>query len=293
MSEANPYQDFVAGFARLLADGQTLGAPPTVFPHRAAPAPDAPRCLIFSPHPDDEVLTGALPLRLRRAGWWVGNVAVTLGSARGRRVQRLAELRAACAYLGFQVLLPRAEGFENINLQGRQADPVGWAAAAAEIAALLTTHAPALILMPHAGDWNRTHIGTHWLVQDALARMPAGFHCRVLESEFWGAMSDPNLLVESTPAEVAELVAALSLHRGEVARNPYHLRLPAWMMDNVRRGAELVGGQGAAAPDFVFATLYRLGAWQARRWQAAWAGGRFLSGAEPADRNLGPAHPSG
>jgi hypothetical protein len=46
-----------------------------------------------------------------------------------------------------------------------------------------------------------------------------------------------------------------------VARNPYHLSLPAWMADNVRRGSELVGGQGAASPDFHFATLYRLGEW--------------------------------
>jgi hypothetical protein len=33
------------------------------------------------------------------------------------------------------------------------------------------------------------------------------------------------------------------------------------MQDNVRRGAELVGGQGEAAPDYAFATLYRVGRW--------------------------------
>jgi hypothetical protein len=33
------------------------------------------------------------------------------------------------------------------------------------------------------------------------------------------------------------------------------------MTDNVRRGAELVGGQGASSPDFHFATLYRLREW--------------------------------
>jgi hypothetical protein len=47
-----------------------------------------------------------------------------------------------------------------------------------------------------------------------------------------------------------------------VKRNPYHLSLPAWMIDNVRRGGELVGGQGGAAPDFAFATLYRLRRWR-------------------------------
>ena len=57
------------------------------------------------------------------------------------------------------------------------------------------------------------------------------------------------------------MMAALSFHVGEVQRNPYHLLVPAWMQDNVRRGGELVGGQGGAAPDFTFATLYRLRRW--------------------------------
>jgi len=81
-------------------------------------------------------------------------------------------------------------------------------------------------------------------------------------TEFWGAMDDPNLMVEADAETLADLVAALSLHVGEVARNPYHLSLPAWMMDNVRRGGEVVGGQGGEVPDFTFATLYRLSRWE-------------------------------
>jgi hypothetical protein len=78
------------------------------------------------------------------------------------------------------------------------------------------------------------------------------------------------LLSQSSPLQgdartVADLVAALSLHVGEVARNPYHLSLPAWMQDNVRRGSELVGGQGGRAPEFTFATLYRLSHWENRK----------------------------
>ena len=61
------------------------------------------------------------------------------------------------------------------------------------------------------------------------------------------------------------MMAALSFHVGEVQRNPYHLLVPAWMQDNVRRGGELVGGQGGAAPDFTFATLYRLREWRTAR----------------------------
>ena len=79
-------------------------------------------------------------------------------------------------------------------------------------------------------------------------------------------MVEPNLMVESSPADVADLVAAVSFHRGEVARNPYHLSLPIWMADNVRRGSERVGGQGGSAPAFHFATLYRLREWARGGW---------------------------
>jgi hypothetical protein len=116
--------------------------------------------------------------------------------------------------------------------------------------------------MPHAKDWNARHLTVHQLVMDALKKMHASFACLVIETEFWGAMDDPNLMVEADAPTVADLVAATSLHTGEVARNPYHLLLPAWMQANVRRGAERVGGPGSLAPDMSFATLYRLQKWE-------------------------------
>jgi hypothetical protein len=48
------------------------------------------------------------------------------------------------------------------------------------------------------------------------------------------------------------------------------------MMDNVRRGGEVVGGQGGAAPDFTYATLYRASRWRDGRLQSAHEGGRLL-----------------
>jgi hypothetical protein len=113
-------------------------------------------------------------------------------------------------------------------------------------------------------------------VVNALKSLGSGFSCTVAETEYWAAMDDPNLMVEGDAEAVAELVAATSLHVGEVARNPYHLLLPAWMQDNVRRGGELVGGQGGEAPDFAFATLYRLRRWQDGRWVQALDRGRLL-----------------
>ena len=76
---------FVSEYARLTREGK--GWPLGGFPKCARPAvaPDAPKVLIFSPHPDDEVIIGGLALRLlREAQWNVINVAVTQGSNRAR-----------------------------------------------------------------------------------------------------------------------------------------------------------------------------------------------------------------
>ena len=54
------------------------------------------------------------------------------------------------------------------------------------------------------------------------------------------------------------------------------------MQDNVRRGGELVGGQGGAAPDFTFCTLYRYRRWNNARFEALYTGGRSLPAATPA-----------
>ena len=134
--------------------------------------------------------------------------------------------------------------------------------------------------MPHDNDWHPAHIGTHFLVNDALAGLPRNFACHVIETEFWGAMATPNLMVESCPDDVADLAAALSFHVGEVARNPYHLRLPAWMIDNVRRGSELVQGKGETAPEMTFATLYRLRRWTDGGLQDVLSAGKVLLAAD-------------
>jgi hypothetical protein len=50
----------------------------------------------------------------------------------------------------------------------------------------------------------------------------------------------------------------------------------------VRRGGELVGGQGGAAPDFVFATLYRLRRWSGGQLVKIYEGGRQLAASQNA-----------
>ena len=223
---------------------------------------------------------GLLSILLGEAGMNVINVAVTQGSNRARQTERFVELENACRYLGFGLRATGPHGLEKITAKTRQTDPAAWSGAVKVIAGILRLEQPRVIFFPHERDWNGTHIGTHFLVVDALKSLP-GFECYTVETEFWGAMDTPNLMVESSPGDVADLMAATSFHVGEVQRNPYHLRQPAWMQDNVRRGGELVGGQGGAAPDFTFATLYRLRRWRVDVWEKLYEGGRALSWQSP------------
>jgi LmbE family N-acetylglucosaminyl deacetylase len=276
MATNNPYRAFVDGFVRLLTEDGAFGATGLARLDRPLVAADAPKALIFAPHPDDEVIIGGLPLRLlRELKINVVNVAVTLGSRVDRQVERWQELKTCCDYIGFGLVAPGARGLEGINPAAREKDAQRWASSVKAIAGLLTEHRPSIVFFPHDDDWNKTHIGVHHLLVEALGS--SGLACLAVETEFWGAMDAPNLMVESSAADVADLVAALSLHVGEVARNAYHLRLPAWMIDNVRRGAELVGGQGGTAPRFSFATLYRLRRWENGRFHNIFESGQVLS----------------
>jgi len=237
-----------------------LGNPPdrTTAPAReASPA----HCLVFAPHPDDECIVGALPLRLQQeAGWRISNVAVTLGSNPERRESRWAELVDACGVLGFDCLRVGAEGLSDVRADTAEREPGLWREHVQAIAALLAEHRPALVLAPHEHDDNPSHRGVYRLIADALA---AARSSTVLAlTEFWSTQGEPNALVQTSIADTARLIAALERHTGEIERNPYHLRLPAFLADSVRRGGELVLGAGEEPPDFAFATLYRLVAWR-------------------------------
>ena len=274
----NPYQSYVSSLAEVVRDGHRLPMGGFARPTHPTVGKDAPRVLIFSPHPDDEVIIGGLALRLfRELRWKVINVAVTQGSKKERQVERWAELQKCCDYIGFELLPTAPGGLEGINPGGREKHHSQWAESVHCIQEILKATTPHVIFFPHDNDWNVTHIGTHQLLVDALGKMGRAFQCFTVETEFWGAMATPNLLVESGEEDLADLVTALSFHVGEIRRNPYHLLLPAWMMDNVRRGGELVGGQGEAAPEFLFGTLYRLRRWREGGFIDVLPQGKFVS----------------
>ena len=232
--------------------------------------------MILSPHPDDECIIGGLPLRLiKEGGIRIINVAITLGSKPQRKQERLTELSKACEWIGFDLELTGENGLDPIRPETPEKDPVHWNKCVDVLSGIFSKYNPMAIFVPHTKDWNQTHLGVHLLAISAL-KQSIEFSPWIIETEYWGQMPEPNLMVENTADEVAELIGALSHHRGELERNPFHLRLPAWMQDNVRRGSEVVGGQGGQACAFDFATLYRVNRWQNNQLIPAWDGGKML-----------------
>jgi LmbE family N-acetylglucosaminyl deacetylase len=275
----HPYRQFVDQYERLYRDGKKIQMGGFAKPAKPPIAADAPKVLIFSPHPDDECIIGALPLRLlRQSKMRVINVAVTQGSNKARQAARWEELKNACEFMGFELIQTRENGLERVNPKTREQDPAFWKGSVSRIAEILQQTKPKIIFVPHDQDWNSSHIGTHHLVIDALKTLLLS--CYTVETEYWGQNNRPNLMVQSTPEDVADMVAGTSFHVGEVTRNPFHLFLPAWMQENVRRGSELVGGQGEAAPDWTFATLYRLRRWRNGEFEEVLEKGRLLSAEE-------------
>jgi len=278
-----PYRKFVDQYAHLLADRKAFPLGGFAALSRPKLAPDAPNALFFAPHPDDECIVGGLALRIfREAGMNLIDVAVTQGSNKDRQTERLRELQNACNYIGFGLLPTGPNGLDKINPRARQDESDHWRKCVKVIADILKAQKPRVILFPHEHDWNTTHIGTHFLVMDALAMMSSDFACYLVETEFWGQMAQPNLMVEISADNLADMIAATTFHVGEVTRNPFHLLLPAWMMDNVRRGSELVGGQGGPAPDFTFAALYRLRRWHRGKVVEVFKTGKFVAASENA-----------
>lgn len=256
------YQDVVSTYDRLLQDNTLpLFHEAELLPKRVLsdPKKDGLRVAIFSPHPDDESIIGGLPLRLMQEGASVTNIAVTLGSDVYRRALRKEELDRACTYLGFSSLILADNGLEAVTLPTRMAEPLVWQSYITVMQEYILALRPDIVICPHQDDAHPTHQGTHALVMDTLKILH--YSCWIVQSEFWQPILRPNLLVVSSVQDVADLMVALACHVGEVERNPYHLRLPVWMADNVRRGTEIMQGYGSLVPKYSFGTLYRFDRW--------------------------------
>lgn len=259
----NPYLNYINTLTAAYDEAKELplgGIAPCEKPEIAE---DAPKVVMFAPHPDDECIQGGVAIRLfRDSKMRVIDVPVTYGSNVARKQGRKDELKNAMNYVGWEIHPLTEMGLDKINPAGRENLPENWAAGVDHIVKVLTDLNPEIVIFPHELDWNSSHIGVNYLVMEALAKMPADFSCKVILSEYWGQIYNPNLMVELTPEHVADLVATTSFHVEEVKRNPYHLTLPSYQLECVRRGGEVVGGQGGDVPDFRFAGLYLLKAWK-------------------------------
>ncbi len=261
---------------------------PLIAPQAKAAAGKFLKVVVCSPHPDDECLIGALPLRLRlEAGARVTNCAITLGSNLGQRARRLRELESACRAVGFDlVVCNRPSGFDRVNVDNRSNHPDEWAAKVEALREIFQIEQPDVVFAPHAEDWNSTHVGTHYLAVDALGayleRSGRG-PLPLIETEFWHENPAPNLMVGVSLEVEANLLMGTAEHGGEVRRNPYHLRHPGRMMDKVRLGSEVVGGQGGPAHPFPFAELYRVTFMRGKEQIAPRAGGLIIGPKEKVD----------
>jgi LmbE family N-acetylglucosaminyl deacetylase len=286
------WRQYVEEVERTLEAGKRIPVGPSPVelapPDMPPPAVGALSVVVCAPHPDDEALIGALPLRLRReAGARVTDCAITFGSNLSQRARRRKELESACRVLGFDLMIPQPPaGFENVNLKTRAERADEWAQKVETLSRTFEKLQPDVVFAPHAEDWNTTHIGAHYLAVDALGvylertrRGPLPF----VETEFWHENSQANLMVGVSAETEAILVMATAEHGGEVSRNPYHVRHPARMIENVRLGAETVGGQGGPAPEFTFAELYRVTFLKGKQQVAPRPGGRIIGPEEKID----------
>ncbi len=282
------WREYVEGVVRAVERGREIpsGALPPA-PATFAPPARGFKAVFCAPHPDDESLSGALALRWRlEAGAQVINCAVTLGSDRARRSRRRGELQAACRVLGFELeILSGPEGLESVNPRTRREQPEAWKEKVRIAEEFFDRVRPDAVLAPHGDDFNSTHLGTHALVVEALGAHleRRGGLLPLIETEFWHPLSDPNLMLGLAPELVALQLMAAAEHAGEMERNPFHLRQPARLMDNARRGSEVVGGQGGAGAPFLFAELYRV----------RFLRGRDLVAARPGNHAIAPGEPCG
>jgi LmbE family N-acetylglucosaminyl deacetylase len=311
---------YVRDLARVLESGQSIPLGPSVGAPAAGDLPwreplasstDRAKVLICSPHPDDEALAATLPLRMRlECGAKVTNIAITLGSDHAQRARRRRELESACAVLGFKLVIPSESGrpaaapsgaresaqsvrasadrahwgFDHVNISTRQQHPDLWASNVSALAAIFDHEQPDVVFAPHADDFHSTHVGTHFLAVDALAKYVQSSgrdSIMLIETEFWHHLRRPNLMVGIPADALALALLAATEHGGEMSRNAYHLSQPARLMDNVRRGAEVAGGQGSTAPSFPFAELYRV----------VFATANGIVEPEPGAYFIGPADP--
>lgn len=201
-----------------------------------------PKILILAPHPDDECLMAGFALRAKEE--WNAEVFVlpfSFGSDVSRRQARIQELKDSLHVLDFKLIDPRLNGATE-----KLSQP--------EFEAVMNQLVPDVVISPHLADHHPAHIETARMVQAFLSANAKSIVW--LQTEYWQQNGFANEFLPLSTEHVIQIGEALQKHRGEISRNPYHLRLPAWYIDQARRAQELLTNfGGAVAPQFMFGQL--------------------------------------
>ena len=201
--------------------------------------------LHVGPHPDDEALgaPGTL-LLLHDEGWRIVNLACSLGRA-DEVDRRRAELTESCRRLGFELVLPPADG----------------TAASADLAAsvrravheCLTTDPVQVVVAPNPHDDHPVHEEVGRAVVAALRSAPRDV--RLWTWRLWGDLSCPTLVVPLEESHVRRAEGALAAHAGEVGRNDFIRVLRARATAAPVLDAERALGYGASPPPLSYAEV--------------------------------------
>lgn len=247
------FEDFIKKYSALLQEAKRIPffryTPPTWPCYKRG----APLILVFSAHPDDEVLSMApLAMRFRAEGSRVINVAMTLGSDESQHSRREEELEDACTFLGYELEIPFGREHRPVHARTR-GSPV-WTEWVQTVSTLTVRKCPHVIITHHQNDAHPSHERTSAIVREAIA--DSRWSGLLFEAEYWREMEEPNMMIEVSKENLVLLLKAISFHRGEIERNAFHCALPGKLRDNVRR-SELVLGFGSEAPTMDFAVMYK------------------------------------
>lgn len=199
------------------------------------------RLLVVAPHPDDETIaTGLLIQQVRAAGGEVRILLLTagdnnpwpqrwlerrvlIGAADRRRWgrRRLLEMQQAMACLGVSQDALQSLGWPDLGVTDLLLQSTQHAVAA--LAAVTGEFTPNLIALPSLADRHPDHGSAHVLMRLALiGQAPAP----VLLTYLLHGDPDPHvgIKLDGTPAQVANKLAALAMHRSQTALSGARMR---------------------------------------------------------------------
>lgn len=186
--------------------------------------------LVFSPHPDDDVLgCGGSIIRHTESNHLVTVVYMTSGEAGNIRYSKVElarirenEARQASALLGTGevVFLHNEDGYLTYNKE-----------TLIPVINLIRSKQPDVVYVPHRSDGHKDHIATNEIVLEAIERAKSQFLQDVtgrpwlvkdvLCYEVWTPLQNITYVEDITP-HMPRKLAALAVHQSQIENRDYH-----------------------------------------------------------------------